>query len=244
MSKTIAIFGAGTGLGSSVARRFGRKDFRVALVGRRPDPLNALVAELAADGIEAAAFPADLTDTSGVPSLIAAIVARLGAIDVVEYAPSSPAPMTPAMHLDPDTLQRFVSLYLLTPVAIINEVLPAMLDRGDGGILIGHGALAVNPLPRLSGRGPAMAAMRNYLYSLHGEVAERGVYVGTVAVKGMVIGSAGHQALTSGALSFAMPTDAELPIIHPDELADLYWTMYTTRDRVEQVYPVIDHRAA
>lgn len=34
MSKTIAVFGAGTGLGASVARRFGREGYRVALVPR------------------------------------------------------------------------------------------------------------------------------------------------------------------------------------------------------------------
>jgi NAD(P)-dependent dehydrogenase (short-subunit alcohol dehydrogenase family) len=35
MSKTIAIFGAGTGLGISTARRFGREGYQVALIGRR-----------------------------------------------------------------------------------------------------------------------------------------------------------------------------------------------------------------
>ena len=32
MSKTIAVFGAGPGMGRSVARRFGREGFQVALV--------------------------------------------------------------------------------------------------------------------------------------------------------------------------------------------------------------------
>jgi len=55
MSKVIALFGAGTGLGVSVARRFGREGFRVALVARRKERLDALVADLADGGIEAAA---------------------------------------------------------------------------------------------------------------------------------------------------------------------------------------------
>jgi NAD(P)-dependent dehydrogenase (short-subunit alcohol dehydrogenase family) len=43
MSKVIAIFGAGTGLGASVARRFAREGFRVALVARGKERLDALV---------------------------------------------------------------------------------------------------------------------------------------------------------------------------------------------------------
>ncbi|RUW02840.1 SDR family NAD(P)-dependent oxidoreductase, partial [Mesorhizobium sp. M1A.F.Ca.IN.022.05.2.1] len=48
--KTIAIFGAGTGLGASRATRFGREGYRVALVARRAAPLQERVAELASAG--------------------------------------------------------------------------------------------------------------------------------------------------------------------------------------------------
>jgi short-subunit dehydrogenase len=55
--KTLAIFGAGTGLGASLATRFGREGYRVALVARRAGPLEDRVGALKAAGIEAAAFP-------------------------------------------------------------------------------------------------------------------------------------------------------------------------------------------
>ena len=41
MSKTIVIFGAGTGLGISTARRIGREGYQVALIGRRAPALDA-----------------------------------------------------------------------------------------------------------------------------------------------------------------------------------------------------------
>ncbi|WP_449372593.1 SDR family NAD(P)-dependent oxidoreductase [Arthrobacter psychrolactophilus] len=85
MSKVIAIFGASTGLGVSMARRFGQEGFRVALIARRPERLESLVTELAADGIEAVAFPADLKVPRSIPALVAAIRERFGRIDVVEY---------------------------------------------------------------------------------------------------------------------------------------------------------------
>ena len=239
MSKVIAVFGAGTGLGVSVARRFGREGYRVALVARRPEQLTALVTTLAAEGIEAAAFPADLRDTAGIPALIQAITEHWGRIDVIEYAPITTELselMTPAAGLTPAALEPLVSLYLYTPVELIRTVLPAMLERGDGAILVGHGAAAVHPIPFRSGVGPAMAAARNYLGSLHGELADRGVYVGTLTVAAMIIGSAGHRFLTSSKAETGIDP-AGIPTVNPADLADLLWEMSTKRDRFEEYHP-------
>ncbi|EXG82116.1 SDR family NAD(P)-dependent oxidoreductase [Cryptosporangium arvum] len=239
MSRTIAVFGAGTGLGSAIARRFAREGYRVALVARRPAPLDDLVRELAAGGVEAYAFPADLTATADVPALLAAVEEKLGPIDVVEYAPITTAPFTPAAELTPEALQRYLDLYVFTPMAIVRSVVPGMIARGDGAILVTHGASAVEPMPGMSGVGPAMAAARNYLASLHGELADHGVYVGTINVNALVRGSAGHRAITSGELPVALPPGVELPSIAPEELADAYWEMVAHRRRFEATIPAL-----
>ena len=88
MTETIAVLGGGPGLGLATARRFGREGFRVALVARTAARLDQLVEELKRDGIDAAAFPADLARRDHIGELVERITARLGWIDVVEYAPS------------------------------------------------------------------------------------------------------------------------------------------------------------
>ncbi|TJZ98310.1 SDR family NAD(P)-dependent oxidoreductase [Actinacidiphila oryziradicis] len=90
MPKTIAVLGAGPGLGRSVARRFDQEGFQVALVARTPSRLDALTEELAEEGIEAAGFAVDLADRSALPGAIEAITSRFGPIDVLEYAPAGP----------------------------------------------------------------------------------------------------------------------------------------------------------
>src|ERR1700761_6384287 len=82
MSRTIAIFGAGPGLGASIARRFAADGFRVALIARNAERLDALVEQLAAEGIEATGFPADLAAPEEIPALISAVRERFGRIDV------------------------------------------------------------------------------------------------------------------------------------------------------------------
>src|SRR5258705_10239945 len=62
VSKTIAIVGAGPGVGLAVAERFGRDGFKVALISRNPDTLSQLEARLSAVDAEASSFPADVLD--------------------------------------------------------------------------------------------------------------------------------------------------------------------------------------
>ncbi|MGB4779077.1 SDR family NAD(P)-dependent oxidoreductase [Microbacterium sp.] len=59
---TIAILGAGPGLGAAVARRFGGEGFSVALISRTQEHVDALAQQLAADGITARGYAANLRD--------------------------------------------------------------------------------------------------------------------------------------------------------------------------------------
>jgi NADP-dependent 3-hydroxy acid dehydrogenase YdfG len=245
MSKVIAVFGAGTGLGVSVARRFGREGFRVALVARRKDRLDSLVARLADEGVEAAAFPADLSDPAQVPALVDAIRDRFGRIDVVEYGPiGGEQRFIPAAELDAAALAAMSRLFLLTPVEVVRAVLPEMTERGDGALLLTQGATAAHPMPGLSGPGPLMAAARNYVYSLNGELADAGVYAGALTIAAMIARSEAAEAVAAQAgasagaeLSVEAKLAAEFPVVDPDDLAELYWDMYTRRDRVERIHP-------
>ncbi|MEU6142707.1 SDR family NAD(P)-dependent oxidoreductase [Streptomyces sp. NPDC047081] len=231
MSKVIAVFGAGTGLGLAVARRFGREGFRVALVARRKERLDALVEELTAEGIETAGFPADLQRPAEVPALVAAVRERFGRIDVVEYGPiGGDQGFTPAARLDAATLEGLIPLLLLTPVEVARAVLPEWTERGDGGFLMTTGATAVTPVAHLSGVGPVMAAARNYVYSLNAELAEAGIYAGTLSVGAMIARSEGSEKAAELGLD-------GFPVVDPDELAALYWEMYTERDGAERLYP-------
>jgi NADP-dependent 3-hydroxy acid dehydrogenase YdfG len=237
VSKVIAVFGAGPGRGVALARRFGREGFRVALVARREDRLEELAEQLRGEGIEAATFSADLGDPAGVPALISAIRADFGRIDVAEYGPIGMGRhFVPVTEVDADTMRNYLPLLLLTPIEVVRALLPEWTERGDGTFLLTHGASAVHPLPGISGTGAIMAAARSYLYSLNAGLAGTGVYAATLAIAGLISGS------EIGATLSDSPSDADslaahLPVIDPAALADQYWDMYTTRDRVEVVYP-------
>ena len=67
MSKSIAVFGAGPGLGEAVACRYAREGYGVTLVARRPEPLERLAKDLTGAGATAHVITAGLADTDATP---------------------------------------------------------------------------------------------------------------------------------------------------------------------------------
>ncbi|WP_341213028.1 SDR family oxidoreductase [uncultured Limimaricola sp.] len=91
MSKTILITGAGSGIGRATARRFLEAGWRVALTGRREDPL----IETAAGHASALIVPCDVTDEASVDALYARIEAEWGRLDALFNNAGTNAPGRP-----------------------------------------------------------------------------------------------------------------------------------------------------
>jgi short-subunit dehydrogenase len=238
MSKSIAVLGAGPGLGQAVARRYAREGCAVTLVGRRREPLDRLARELSDAGGIAHVVTADLTDTAATPRLAEQIRAGAGDLDAFYYAPTPDTGFVPAAHLTPEHAEKFMPLIFYTMVALVQEFLPHMLEQGDGAILTAQGGSTVEGLPYMSGPSPAQAAQRNYLQALHAEVAQKGVYVGMLYVGAAIRNSAFHTELEAS--KAAGEPVWEMAVVEPEQLADLLWTMHATRGPREARYP--EHR--
>lgn len=218
--KTIAIVGAGPGLGYSVAERFGRDGFRVALISRNQQKLDAMVARLAESNVEAAGFAADVLDFDALRAAIGAAKARFGTVDVLEYSPT-PAIETVlhALEITTANAQHHVNYALLGAITAVREVLPDMIERGEGALLFTTGASAALPMPTHASVGLGMSALRNYANVLSAALRDTGVFAGTLMVATLI------QKGTAG---------------DPDLLADMHWNMYAQRGPVETVAGDLD----
>lgn len=235
MSKVVAIFGAGPGPGIAVARRFGREGYSVALVSRRQGPLDEFARLLRSEGIVASAFAADLSDPDAVAGVVEAIRAEFGTVDVAYYSPASSEAFLPASEMTVAMMRERIDLCLHGLVAVVNAVLPGMRERGSGAILAGFGGTAAVGLPYMSGPAPAQAAARNYLFSLHGELANVGIRVGMVTVSGAIAGSAYHQSMEAGESD--TPPGLEIPVVSADELAERLWQSAAGTGDLETFHP-------
>ena len=235
MRKSIAVFGAGPGLGSAVARRYAQEGYDVALVARNPNHLNVFAQELVDLGVSTHVITADLADTDGVAALAERIRAAVGELDALYYAPTPSQGFVPAAELTPQRAEDFMPLLFYTQIALVRQFLPHMLEQGSGAILTAQGASTVHGLPRMSGPGPAQAAQRNYLQSLHTEVADQGVYVGMLYIGAVIENSSFH--------TYTLESDAAGtgrywgPTVNPDHLAGLLWNMHKDKSGPEVSYP-------
>jgi short-subunit dehydrogenase len=228
MRRTIGIFGAGPGLGQAVARRYARDGYDAVLVGRRREPLEQLARELAGAHV----ITADLSDTDAVPVLAQEVRATAGPLDALYYAPTANGGFVSAAELTAPRAAAFMPLAVYSLLVVVQEFLPHMLEQGDGAILTAQGASTVQGLPGLSGPGPAQAAQRNYLQSLHAEVADRGVYVGMLYVGAIIEQSAFHTWITDSG------SDRDWgPTVDPAQLAELLRQMHDARSPAERTYP-------
>jgi citronellol/citronellal dehydrogenase len=81
--KVALVTGGGTGIGRGAARARARSGARVALCGRRAEPLEQVRAGLESEGAECMALTCDIREPDQVKSTVAAVVERFGSIDVL-----------------------------------------------------------------------------------------------------------------------------------------------------------------
>jgi len=238
MPRSIAVFGAGPGLGQAVARRYAQEGYEIVLVGRRRQPLDALAQDLIDRGASAHAIAADLSDTEAVPALAEQIRAAVGDPDAFYYAPTPGDGFVPAAGLTPQRAQAFMPLVFYSLVALVQQFLPHMVEQGDGAILTAQGASTVRGLPNMSGPGPAQAAQRNYLQSLHAEMAGKGVYVGMLYIGTIIENSAFHTYIEQSKTANPVTGRDWGPTVSPAHLAQLLWNMHKAKGEAEAKYPV------
>jgi short-subunit dehydrogenase len=234
MSKSIAVFGAGPGLGQAVAHRYAREGYDVVLVARRREPLQRLAADLASGGGTVHVISADLSGSAAVPALAEQVRSQVGDLDALYYAPTPDGDFVPAADLTAQRARDYLPLALYTLLDLVEQFLPGMLQQGDGAILTAQGASTLRGQPNMSGPGPAQAAQRNYLQSLHAEVARKGVYVGMLYIGAIIENSAFHAWTTTPGVRGARDWG---PTVSPAHLADMLWTMHRSKDPAEASYP-------
>ncbi|MET7769168.1 SDR family oxidoreductase [Nocardia sp. NPDC005366] len=233
MSKTIAIFGFGPGLGMGTARRFGREGFRVAVIGRDEARARAHVAALAEDGVVAEAFVADLTGEADVGRVVDEVAARFGPIDVALHSAAADMSARSASTLEVDVaaLRVPLELKLYSPIWMTRAIAPAMIERGEGALLFSSGLSEHHPQPYLANFGVILAAQRQYVRQLDLELRGTGVYVGLLNI-GVLIGGSRAQ-ISVDEHPELIPPGLELTRMTNDELGEQYWRLYTERDTVE-----------
>ncbi|MEV8542950.1 SDR family NAD(P)-dependent oxidoreductase [Streptomyces sp. NPDC051572] len=236
--KVAVVIGVGPGLGMSVAHRFGREGYAVALVSRSDTRHADYVASLTAAGIEAESYVADVRDSERLGSVLDTVAERYGHIDVVYYGPGAlDLDARPKSITETDSADvREAMSWMYPAVDVVNKVLPGMVERGGGALVFAGGLSAVVPMPTLGALAVSSAALRNYALTLNAALADRKIYVGNLCIGGLIERGDIHQLVTAAPERFGNIGDRTLD---PDEIADAAWELAARRDRAEETFSVL-----
>jgi NAD(P)-dependent dehydrogenase (short-subunit alcohol dehydrogenase family) len=182
---SMILVGAGPGLGRAIARRFAADGMPVGLIARSQERLDDEVGKLIADGHTAAAATADATDPAGLRAAIDALVAQLGAAEVLVYNAARFDKRLPS-ELSADALVQALQVDCVGALVAANHVAPAMREQERGTLLFTGGGYADRPWAGMASLGVGKAALRNLSRCLAQELGAVGIHVATVTIHGMV----------------------------------------------------------
>ena len=170
--KTAVITGASAGVGRATARLFGEKGWRVALVARGIDGLEAAKREIEQAGGEALVVPTDVADETAVDAAAERVEHEWGPIDV--WVNDAMATIfCEFMQVPPEDFRRATEVTYLGTVWGTRAALKRMLPRNRGTIVQVGSALAYRSIPLQAPYCAAKSAIRGFTDSLRSELIHR-----------------------------------------------------------------------
>lgn len=130
------VTGAGRGFGKAIAKRLAAEGAAVGLVSRSRDQLELAASEIAEAGGRAVVAEADVTNREDVARAVVETESHLGPITLLINNAGVPGPFGPLSEIDPDRWWAAQAVHIKAPVLFLNEVLPGMITRKKGRIII------------------------------------------------------------------------------------------------------------
>jgi short-subunit dehydrogenase len=197
--KHALIVGAGPGLGAALARRFGREDFTVTLVGRSDLRLADIAGALRGLGISVDTLTADASDPTKFRNTLEKLARRISP-GLVTYN---------AALLEPDNVLTASSGQLLSAYAVnvlgaitaAQVFTPPMLMARAGTFLATSG----EPGPAYATLSLGKAALSTAFTLMHHELKPQGVHASSITMGGAIA--------AGGAFD-------------PDRIAEAYWGLH------------------
>ncbi|HEX2658899.1 MAG TPA: SDR family NAD(P)-dependent oxidoreductase [Polyangia bacterium] len=162
--ETALVVGASGGIGRAVAVALAQAGARVALVGRDRAKLESTAAALPSTAPERGPMvaPCDTTSRPTVATMVEAVLAELGSIDILVCASGLNIRQRGLRSIDPADWDRVIDANLNSAFNLIHYVVPSMRVRGNGLVI---------QLSSLAGMRPSTVAGAAYSASKFGQAA-------------------------------------------------------------------------
>lgn len=175
------VVGAGPGNGRALAQRFASAGYRVALIARQPEPLQALAAAI--DG--AIAYPADVTDAAAVVGALARIADELGPVRTLLYNAGASV-FGDIDAISDDDFDRAWRSNALGLLHCARAVIPGMRAAGAGQIIVSGATASKKGGANFAAFASAKAAQYSLAQSLARQLGPAGIHVAIAIIDGVI----------------------------------------------------------
>jgi ribitol 2-dehydrogenase len=175
--KVAAITGAASGIGLECARILISAGARVMLVDRDEQGLGAAVADL---GAQAIPLRIDLTDATSVAGMMPAILEKTGRLDIF-HANAGSYLGGDLVDARTDAIDRMLTLNVNVVMKNVRDVLPHMIERGAGDIIVTSSLAAHYPTPWEPVYASSKWAIDCFVQTVRRQVFKHGIRVGAIS---------------------------------------------------------------
>lgn len=207
-NESVVIVGVGSGLGTSLAKRFAESGFSVSLVARNREKLLPLVSEIESLGTNAIAIRAHATTESSVKKLFARTEKELGPISIAVYNASLRI-RKPVLEISSEEFINAWKLSCYGGFLVGREAAKYMIPRGKGSIFFTGATASIKGFPSSAAFAVGKFGLLGLAESMARELQPRGIHVAHFVIDG-VIGR-----------------DSKDSKLDPDAIAETYYQVHT-----------------
>jgi NAD(P)-dependent dehydrogenase (short-subunit alcohol dehydrogenase family) len=179
--KTVLITGAGRGIGKRLALGFAQAGARVALLARSQAELDLAKLEIEQAGGAAMRIRADVRDLDHLNAAVDRIRAAYGPVDVLIGAAGVQGPIGPLWRTKPKAWSEAIEVNLIGTVNSCRAVLPSMIERRSGKIILLGGPGSGYTRPYFTAYAASKAAIVRFVECCADEVRDHNVQVNCMA---------------------------------------------------------------
>jgi len=173
--KVVVITGGAGGIGSALARAFGRDGAHIALMDRDAEALERAVGTLMDLAPSVLPIPCDVTDADAVSVAVEVVRERFGRLDVLIHC-AGLTQVSPFVDTELEVYRRVMEVNFFATVALTKAALP-LLIASRGQVIVLSSIAGFAPLIARTGYCASKHALHGFFDVVRAELKERGVHV-------------------------------------------------------------------